>query len=301
MFSSACSWRSWLPPKPWTVTNRIKTSFRYVKYSTTHFPLTSVWFQEFVGYSLLSDACKTLLVHQVTSEKTLGCILSLSFHDFGLVDLFTSLGSYQDFSELEIGFLEYAPSFGTIRLPHVFKIAWDFMACSLTTSGPMRMLIYKILEHLTQSSHHNLAVLAMTGILTPLFSQFTSSPVNNTGTDSPSPERRLLSKILKRLFEMGASAQDVRQLLQCAVNEDGSLDAEMIEFLRIGMKSSWPSHVSLSGSSVVAKPLQTLRTLPSAGFAFTVSIQERSRIVSYTCLCRCGRGLRGCPWTRADY
>ncbi|KIM59893.1 hypothetical protein SCLCIDRAFT_1217340 [Scleroderma citrinum Foug A] len=228
------------------------------------------FFQEFVGYSLLSDACKTLLLHQVTSEKTLGCILSLSFHDFGLADLFISLGSYQDFAELEMGFLEYAPSFGTIRLPHVFKIAWDFMACSLTTSGPIRMLIYKILEHLTQSSHHNLAVLTMTGILAPLFSQFTSSPVNDTSTDSPSPERRLLNKILKRLFEMGASAQDVRQLLQYAVNEDGSLDAEMIEFLRIGMKSSWPSHVSLSGSSVVTKPLQTLRALPSAGFAFTM-------------------------------
>ncbi|KAL4077210.1 hypothetical protein V8B97DRAFT_1866535 [Scleroderma yunnanense] len=228
------------------------------------------FFRDVVGYSLLSDACKTLLVHQVISEKTLGCILSLSFHDFGLVDMFISLGSYQEFAELEIEFLEYAPSFGTIRLPHVFKIAWDFMACSLTTNSPMRILIYKILEHLIQSSHHNLAVLNMTGVLTPLFSQLTSSSVNNTSADSPSPERCLLSKIIKRLFEMGASVQDVRQLLQCAVNEDGLLDAEMTEFLRIGMKSSWPPHVSLRGLSAITKPLHSLRALPSTGFTFTM-------------------------------
>ncbi|KAG6332153.1 hypothetical protein ID866_6934 [Astraeus odoratus] len=252
------------------------------------------FFQEFVGYSVLSDACNALSDYPATSEKTLGCLLSLSFHDFGLVDVFITLGSQGDLAELDIQFLEYAPSFGTIRLPYVFKIAWTFMVRSLATTGPMCMLVYKIIEHLTQSSHHNLAVLNGAGVLTPLFLHFTTSSMGDASADSPSLWRRLLSKILKRLLEIGASSQDVRQLLQCTVKENGTLDAEMIELLRTGMKSRWPPHISLLGSSAVTKPLATLKALPATGFTATVSIQHYlSLAYSTTLLRRCGSGLSG--------
>ncbi|KAI6126006.1 hypothetical protein EDD17DRAFT_1521466 [Pisolithus thermaeus] len=228
------------------------------------------FFEEFVGYDVLSDACSVFLVHPATSEKMLGCLLSLSFHNFGLVDIFSTLVLCQDLADLDVRFLEYAPSFGTIHLPHVFRVAWDFMARSLATNGPMRLVIYKILEHLTQSSHYNLAVLDEANVVPPLFSHFASSSMGISGADSPSPERRLLSKILKRLFEIGASTQDVRKLLQCAVKENGALDGEMIEFLRTGMKCHWPPHISLQGSSAITKRMGDTKTLPATGFTLSM-------------------------------
>ncbi|KAI6157101.1 hypothetical protein BKA82DRAFT_965252 [Pisolithus tinctorius] len=228
------------------------------------------FFEEFVGYDALSDACSVFLINPATSEKMLGCLLSLSLHNFGLVDVFGSLVVCQDLAELDVRFLECTPSFGTIHLPHVFKIAWDFMARSLATSGSMRLLIYKILEHFTQSSHYNLTVLDEARVLPPVFSHFASSPTGISGSDSPSPERRLLSKILKRLFEIGASTQDVRQLLQYVVKENGALDGEMIEFLRTGMKCCWPPHISLQGPSVITKWMGDAKALPAAGFTFTM-------------------------------
>ncbi|KIK26284.1 hypothetical protein PISMIDRAFT_271223 [Pisolithus microcarpus 441] len=228
------------------------------------------FFEEFVGYDVLSDACGVSLVHPATSEKMLGCLLSLSFHNFGLVDMFSTLVLCQDLADLDVRFLEYTPSFGTIHLPHVFRVAWDFMARSLATSGPMRLVIYKILEHLTQSSHYNLAVLDEANVLPPLFSHFASSSMGISDSDSPSPERRLLSKILKRLFEIGASTQDVRKLLQCAVKENGALDGEMIELLRTGMKCHWPPHISLQGSSTITKWMGDAKVLPAAGFTLSM-------------------------------
>ncbi|KAI6008605.1 hypothetical protein EDC04DRAFT_2871453 [Pisolithus marmoratus] len=228
------------------------------------------FFEEFVGYDVLSDACSAFLGHPPTSEKMLGCLLSLSFHDFGLADVFSTLVVCQDLAELELKFLEYTASFGTIHLPHVFKIAWDFMTRSLAASGPMRLIVYKILEHLTQSSHYNLAVLGEASVLPLVFSFFASSAIGISGLDSQPPERRLLSKILKRLFEIGASAQDVKQLLQCAVTENGALDGEMIELLRAGMKCRWPPHISLQGSSAITKWMSDARALPAAGFTCTM-------------------------------
>ncbi|KAI6038492.1 hypothetical protein EDC04DRAFT_2868311 [Pisolithus marmoratus] len=228
------------------------------------------FFEEFVGYDVLSDACSAFLGHPPTSEKMLGCLLSLSFHDFGLADVFSTLVVCRDLAELDLKFLEYTASFGTIRLPHVFKIAWDFMARSLAASGPMRLIVYKILEHLTQSSHYNLVVLGEANVLPLVFSFFASSAIGISGLDNQPPERRLLSKILKRLFEIGASAQDVKQLLQCAVMENGALDGEMIELLRTGMKCRWPPHISLQGSSAITQWMSDARALPAAGFTCTM-------------------------------
>ncbi|KAF8552794.1 hypothetical protein OG21DRAFT_1377755, partial [Imleria badia] len=201
------------------------------------------FFEEYVGYAALSVACDALIKHPVTFDKTLGCLLSLSVHDFAVTDLFVTLqASYHDLHELDNHFLEFAPSLGTIHLPGVFKIVWEFVLGSLATNGSLRLIVYKVLDHLTRSSHRNLAVLSMLGILTPMFSSFiSSSTVDQLGPDAA--ERRLQCKIIKRLFEMGASTRDAQRLLQCAVKEDKSLDAEMIDLIRTGLRSKWPPHI----------------------------------------------------------
>ena len=241
--------------------------------SASHRPILTTQLQEYVGYAALSDACDTLVKHPVTFERILGCLLSLSVHEFAVVDLFVTLqASCHDLHELGISFLEFAPSLGTIHLPRVFKIVWELVIGPLSTNPSHRLIVYKILEHLTQSSHRNLAVLSMLGILTPMFSTFiSSSTVDQLG--SHAAERRLQCKIIKRLFEMGASTQDVQRLLQCAVKEDKSLDPEMVDLIRTGLKSKWPPHVSLQDMSAVTMPLGDRTTLPTSGLTFMVSIE----------------------------
>lgn len=229
--------------------------------------------QEYVGYAALSDACDALIKHPVTFDKTLGCLLSLSVHDFAVIDLFVTLqASCHDLHDLDIHFLEFAPSLGTIHLPGVFKIVWEFVLGSLATNGSLRLMVYKLLEHLTRSSHRNLAVLSMLGILTPMFSNFiSSSTVDQQGPDAA--ERRLQCKIVKRLFEMGASTRDAQRLFQCAVKEDKSLDAEMIDLIRSGLKSKWPPHILFQDMSSVTMPLGSCTTLPASGLTFLVSVR----------------------------
>ncbi|KIK98640.1 hypothetical protein PAXRUDRAFT_823685 [Paxillus rubicundulus Ve08.2h10] len=232
-------------------------------------PANLSFFQEYVGYTALSDASRALLKHPITSEMALGCLLSLSFHEFALIDLFVTLQtSHRHNRELDAHFLEFSPSLGTVHLPYVLKIIWDFVAGSPATDSSLRLTLYKILEHLTQSSHRNLAVLNMLGILTPMFSYYMSGTVTQQGSNNSGMERRLQCKILKRLFEMGASTQDVRLLLQCAVREDKTLDLEAIDLIRIGLRSRWPPHLTLQATSAVALPLGSWKTPPTSGFTF---------------------------------
>lgn len=181
----------------------------------------------------------------------------------------TLQASCHDLHELDIHFLEFASSLGTIHLPRVFKIVWELVIGSLATNPSLRLIVYKILEHLTQSSHHNLAVLSMLGILTPMLSGFISSAVDQLG--SHAAERRLQCKIIKRLFEMGASTQDAQQSFQCAVKEDKSLNIEMIDLIRTSLRSKWPPHISFQDMSAVTMPLGGWNTLPTSGLTFMVS------------------------------
>lgn len=232
----------------------------------------------------LSDACDTLIKHPITFEKTLGCLLSLAVHEFALVDLFVTLQPYHhDIHELDIRFLDFAPSLGTIHLPRVFNIVRELVLGPLAADQSLRLIVYKILEHLTQSSHHNLTVLSMLGILTPMFSSFISSSTTDQ-QGSLAAQRRLQSKVIKRLFEMGASAKDARQLYLCAVKEDKSLDTEMIDFIRTALKSKWPPHICFQDRSAVVVPLRGCNSLPSSGLTVMVSCTNNvSGIVDYIC------------------
>lgn len=191
-----------------------------------------------------------------------------------MVDLFVTLPAYcHDLHELDVHFLEFVPSLGTIHLPRVFKIVWELLLGCLATNASLRLIVYKILEHMTQSSHHNLAVLSMLGVLTPMFSSFiSSSAVDQLG--SHAAERRLQCKIIKWLFEMGASTQDAQRLFQCAVKEDKSLDTEIIDLIRTGLRSKWPPHISFQDMSTVTMSLGGLTTLPPSGFTFMVRVGD---------------------------
>lgn len=164
-----------------------------------------------------------------------------------------------------------SPRPSSIRLPHVFEIAWQAIVPALAPGASARDVVLRILAYLTGplSPHRNIAVLSIVGALSPLFALFS---VGRSEKQSPQRmDRRSLARMLERLVEMGASTQDVRKLLQCVVAEDGALDSEMLELISAGAKARWPAHVSLQSSASISVPLSALKSLPASGFTVMVS------------------------------
>ncbi|KIK43894.1 hypothetical protein CY34DRAFT_788831 [Suillus luteus UH-Slu-Lm8-n1] len=224
------------------------------------------FFEEFIGYSSLSDAVDLLVCNAVTADVTLGCLLALSFGDFFLVEFFSSLRTKLSETEaMHIQFLEFVPGLASISLPGAFSILWRFILRTMSTDRALRLIVYRLLEHLTHSTHRNLAVLSMQNILPHLFKSWKA---NMSSAGANDEEHRILAKILRHLFEMGASTQDSRDLLQCIVKQDGTLDADTFELLRSSAKSRWPQHFSLGGCSALAISSTDTKTFPAHGFTF---------------------------------
>ncbi|KAG2136966.1 uncharacterized protein EDB93DRAFT_1253823 [Suillus bovinus] len=224
------------------------------------------FFEEFIGYSSLSDAVDPLVLNAVTADVTLGCFLALSFGDFILVEFFSSLRTKLPETEaMHIHFLEFAPGLASIKLPGAFNILWNFILRTMNTDRALRLIVYRLLEHLTHSTHRNLAVLSMQNILPHLFKSWKA---NTSSAGDDDKEHHILAKILRRLFEMGASTQDSRDLLQCIAKQDGTVDEDMLELLRSSAKSRWPQHFSLDGCSALAISSTEMKTFPAHGFTF---------------------------------
>ncbi|KAG1732883.1 uncharacterized protein EDB91DRAFT_1150772 [Suillus paluster] len=222
------------------------------------------FFEEFIGYSSLSDAVGPLVRNPGISDVMLGCMLALSFGDFFLVEFFSSLRTkLPDTEAMNIHFLEFAPGLTSISLPGTFGVLWSFILRTINTDRALRLIVYRLLEHMTHNTHRNLAVLCMQNVLPHLFTLLKSTI--SSGDDR---EHRVLAKILRRLFEMGASTQDSRGLLQCIAKQDGSVDIDMFELLRSSAKSRWPQHFSLNGCSALAMSSTEMKALPAHGFTF---------------------------------
>jgi hypothetical protein len=204
----------------------------------------------------------------VTADVTFGCLLALSFGDFFLVEFFSSLRTkLPDTEEMHIHFLELATGLTSINLPGAFGVLWNFVLREMKTDRVLRLIVYKLLEHLTHSTHKNLAILGMQNILPHVFALLKSN-TSTAGDDDM--ERRSLTNILRRLFEMGASTQDSRELLECTAKQDGSVNIDMLELVRSSAKSRWPQHFLLHGRSALAMSSTDMKTLPSHGFTFIV-------------------------------
>ncbi|KAG2357108.1 hypothetical protein BDR07DRAFT_1421270 [Suillus spraguei] len=224
------------------------------------------FFEESIGYSSLSDAVDPLVCNALTADVTLGCLLALSFGDFFLADFFCSLRTKLPETEaMHIHFLEFTPHLCSISLPGTFDVLWSFILRTMNTDRVLRLIVYRLLEHLTHSTHRNIAVLSMQNILPHLFKMWKAN-MNSARDDDK--EHRFLAKILRRLLEMGASTQDSRDLLQCAAKQDGTIDTDMLELLRSSAKSRWPQHFSLDGCSALAMSSTKAKTFPAHGFTF---------------------------------
>jgi hypothetical protein len=132
-------------------------------------------------------------------------------------------------------------------------------------------VVYRLLERLSALKHRNKVILSGLGILGPLFQSFTCQ----TGTPGTSREQRIVQKLLRRILDLGATTVDTRIMFQSAVTLTGTLDGDILEMIRGGIKSRWPDHFSLEKRAALKFCEENSKGLPTSGFTFMV------------CLCRC--------------
>ena len=92
----------------------------------------------------------------------------------------------------------------------------------------------KLFEELFHISHRHQGVLSGLGLVESVFSRF----IETSGDDSVSEkERHVLQKLFRRLLDMGATSSEAKRIFQQAVNGDETLDGEILDVIRFGMKS----------------------------------------------------------------
>ena len=198
-----------------------------------------------------------------TVDETMGFLLSLALSDFSLSGLFTSIRGAQG-DDLEVRLAEFQSRLGTIHRPEVIRILWD-LAFRDTTS--IRYGMFKLFEELFYVSHRNQGVLSGLGLVKSVFARF----IETRGDESVSEkERHVLQKVLRRLLDMGATTSEARRIFQMAVKGDETLDGEILDVIRFGMKSRWLQHFSMESSAALVVSDDKFKGLPAGGLTVMV-------------------------------
>ncbi|KAK2463985.1 hypothetical protein APHAL10511_004036 [Amanita phalloides] len=241
-------------------------------------PKNAEWFRTHVGYEFLSHATLGLVSDSQTTTEMLGLLLSLALHDFSFSSLFTQIRSQfhstQDTDTINAVINNYEALLQrvTICLPGAFLILWHAVASLATEDAPhMRCAMFRVFEILSHASHRNHAVLCGLCITASVFRRFYEGR-DGDGNEWKENEKHLLQKLLRRLLEMGAETAHVRKMfertLTLEAGGNGKLDMEVLDLLRVGMKSRWMEHFSLEGGSSLAFREEGMRGLPATGFTF---------------------------------
>jgi hypothetical protein len=200
----------------------------------------------------------------------MGFILSLALHDFSVSGIFVTLRDVtQDQMDTTIG--ELSAGLGIIRHPGAIRVLWDLLPQLEAGDSTLRYGLYKLFELLSHLNHRNHAVLSSLGLVKPLFDLYYDSREDGTVTGK---ERQVWQKLVRRLLDMGANTADARLIFQKSVTTEETLDAEVMEILRGGMKSRWPEHFSMDSGAALVMDEDGVKGLPAAGFTFMVRPQR---------------------------
>jgi hypothetical protein len=235
-------------------------------------------------------------LHSLISDKrtvdfTLGLLLSFAIHNFGASDIFTSVrDTPEDNVEDAIG--KFESRLGTIRRPGAMLILWNAIPQLTSGNVTMRYAAFKLFELLSNDSHRNQAILSNLGIVKSLFDRLCDA---RSDTAVLEKERHTMQKLLRRLLEMGATTSEASVIFQQAIRSDETLDTEVLDIIRFGMKSRWLEHFSMESPAALQLSEDNMKGLPVAGFTFMV----RYRYVAvYSLLIfgeRLGSGYRSFP------
>jgi hypothetical protein len=223
-----------------------------------------------VGYEHLKQALVGLVTDSRTVDQTMGFIFSLAFHDFSVTTIFATMrGVNQD--QIDTPVSEFVSRVGVIRQPGAIKVLWDLLPQLTEGNSAMQYGIYKLFELLSHLNHRNHAVLSSLGLVKPLFDLYYESKEDGMVTEK---ERQVWQKLIRRLLDMGANTADARFIFEKAITAEETLDAEVMDIIRGGMKSRWPEHFSMDSGAALIVNEDGVKGLPAAGFTFMVSIRE---------------------------
>lgn len=221
-----------------------------------------------VGYESLAQALQPLVTDAQVKDHILGFLFSLALHDFSISSLFMSLRTAEH-SDLDSRIKDIEVRLGLIAQPGAIRILLDLLP-ERSEDPTLHYVVYRLLERLSALRHRNKVILSGLGILGRLFQCFTC----HDGSPDTSREQRIIQKLLRRILDLGATTVDTRIMFRSAVTPAGTLDGDILEMIRGGIRSRWPDHFSLENSASLKFSEENTKGLPSSGFTFMV------------CLCR---------------
>ncbi|KAH9925795.1 beach-domain-containing protein [Fomitopsis serialis] len=224
------------------------------------------YFRHSVGFESLGQAMATLVSDTNTVRHTLGFLVSLGLHKFSMSGIF-DFGTETDYAQLDHRIRDFEPAFGPIRHPEAFRLLFNFIPQATDDSRALRYCILKLLERLSYHSHRNHCLLSSLALVEPLFRKYCEWKED---VDIAKPERQIVQKMLRRLIDVGTNTDEARAMFQRAVRQDSTLDGDVLEVLRAGMKVKWPEHLSLEDAAAIQVPHHDTRGLPLAGFTFMI-------------------------------
>lgn len=229
--------------------------------------------QHTVGYGNLANAVRSLVADERTSDHTLGFLLGLALHDFSGALVFTTVrGEVEDAIDVRLG--QFSECFGLIRRRGAFLTLWNYLAEFIKTDASLRFTTFRIIDTLSLYSHRNQTILSSLELVGPLFESLSKS--------TSDLEKSLLTKLLRRLLDMGSVPSHARVIFQRALKGDGALDLDVLELLRYSMRSRWLDHFSMEPSATLVATQEKVRGVPATGLTFMVSfIAKRLLSVAY--------------------
>ncbi|KAF4607270.1 hypothetical protein EYR38_001331 [Pleurotus pulmonarius] len=255
-----------IEPEDQLVERAIQTArlvFAILRDAMKDHPGNATYFRTSVGYDSLAQSLSSLVSNGKTRPDVLGLVLSLLLQDAWFSESFVKLASTDD-GELDTQISEVCSKIGPIRRPGAVNILWDILPRIPAEDHSSRMVFFKVFEQLCRFSHRNQAVLSTSGIIKPLLGYYYGSR-----TEISAKERQVVSKLLKKLLDMGATTPEARFIFQRAVKRDDSLDVDILESIRSGMKSRWPEHFSMESAASICLSGVNSKVLTS-GFSIMV-------------------------------
>jgi hypothetical protein len=205
----------------------------------------------------------TLISDEKTVDYTLGLLLSFAIHNFRASDIFSTIRGTQEDNVIGV----FESRLGTIRHPGAMLILWTSIPQLTAGNASMRYIVFKLFELLSHVSHRNQAILSSLGIVKLTFDRLCEARSDAAVSEK---ERHTLQKLLRRLLEMGATTSEARVIFQRAIRPDETLDTEILDVIRFGMKSRWPEHFSMESPAALLLTEDNMKGLPVAGFTFMV-------------------------------
>ncbi|KAF7319608.1 hypothetical protein HMN09_00301200 [Mycena chlorophos] len=220
------------------------------------------YFKNRVGYDSLASALARLISDPNTVDYTMGLLLSFSFRNFSLAGTFKAIRGLP-VSDVEPTLRDVVSRLGGIKRPGAMALLVRFAPQLIKEDPTMRFGVYKLYELLANLTHRNHVVFSSFDLEKGLLERFCAP-----GT--PEIERNVLQKLTRRLLDMGATPAVARFLFQRVVREDDTLDAELLEVIRYGMKSRWLEHLSLESPASLFLTEENVKGLPVGGFTFMI-------------------------------